>query len=202
MTKKLAIALYFLVLTSVLLVHPASAQTTTTGTSSTSTASTSATTTTATASTSSSTSLFTAAAGAISIALNGTTNVGVENVNSLAATPKIKIEETNLISSGASLNGYYGGASYTTTADKWIGAHTLFPTKTFAFYARAAAGAVQNTNVSKSHFSAKAAGGILYDPTSSKHFTLTAGEIGYLNAPGFGKHPNGWTFKSGAAWTF
>ena len=147
-------------------------------------------------------SLFTTSAGAISINLNGATNVGVENINSLAVTKKINIEETNLISTGASLQGFYGGASYFGNIDTWLKKYTVLPLNTFQFYARAAAGSVQNTTVNKAHFSGKVAGGLLYAPNSDGHFSVQVGEVGYLNAPGFGKHPNGWTFKSGIGWNF
>lgn len=150
----------------------------------------------------SSNSLFTASAGPIAINLNGRSNVGVENINSLAITKSLTIEETNLLATGASLTGFYGGASYTTNFDKWLSAHTVLPKQTFGFYGRFAAGTVQNTMLSKSHFSTKVAGGILYDPTHGGQFTITAGEIGYINAPGFGKKPNGWTAKTGIAWNF
>lgn len=162
--------------------------------------------TTPTASTTATNSLFTASAGAIAIRLNGTTNVGVENINSLAVTAHVNIEETNLISTGANFQGFYGGASYFGNIDKFLKAHTVLPTNTFQFYARAAAGTVQNTSVSGTHFSAKVAGGALYDPTSSGHFSVMLGEVGYINAPGFPvgarKSPNGLTFKTGVAWNF
>jgi hypothetical protein len=146
---------------------------------------------------------FTASSSAIGMRLGGTTAVGTDIGETLAFTKSLSLRGDQILAPTLNFSGYYGGAVWQPDLTKVL-AKTTLPANAFSLFARGAAGVSTNgaapAGQTGTHISFVAGGGVNYaTPVSLK---ITALEIDYLRAPGFGGSGNGQVYSAGLSFLF
>ena len=146
---------------------------------------------------------FTASSQAVGVYIGGNWGVGTDIGEQLQVTNTVYVAGDELLATSISFTGYYGGLGWTPDISKLI-AKTKLPANTFQPFVHAGAGVATNSDVKTNgtHPSFFAGGGINYSPTKNGAFTLQPVRIDYLNAPGFGTSPHGWTIAAGMSYLF
>lgn len=133
--------------------------------------------------------LFSVSTQAVAVRIGGQTSPGTDAIGSFNLTPNWQLQSDNVLAPGINFQGYYGGVKgYLSFLSKALEKTSLADIKP---YAHAMVGIVRNvpaTGTAQQHYSFSVDGGFDYQVNG----TLSVGpRVGYLNAPGFGPHPNG-----------
>lgn len=140
-------------------------------------------------------STFAISTSAISLPGHNETLAGAETGVVLQVTPNVALRQTNFLSSGAQVNGYFGGVDYTIAKfSKFIDNKSPYLAGyNFKLQVTASAGASRianpTTNDVIQHWAFLAGGRLSYAPKGSQTFSLAI-EVQDLNTPGLAKRNN------------
>lgn len=107
------------------------------------------------------------------------------------------LESSQVIPTDGSFSGYYAGLKWTPRIDSLISKTTL-PANMFQVSIHGTPGFSRNA-AGVNRFGGLAGVSLDYDPQANGHFAVNLFRVDYLNAPGFGKTPNGVMLSSGIA---
>lgn len=134
--------------------------------------------------------IFSISTQAVALHIGGQTVAGTDAVGSFNLTPNVQLQSDNILAPANNFQGYFGGA-------KW---YAQFLSKPFektslsdvAPYVHVSLGIVRNVpaiGTAQQHYGALVDAGFDYRVNG----TFSVGpRAGWLNAPGFGPHPNGY----------